>query len=178
MTLLCCSLPVQSGKMPHGLSVERAVGPSTLAIADRERLVDTWNPTIRARQIAERFDAGSELWLAKLDGKLAGYGWTIQGKTIEPHFFPIQHDEVHVFDFFMFPKFRGRGLNGAFVMDILMRLSGEGIRRAHLETAAWNKSAIRHLRKTSFTPFATAIKLCVFGHPIVLWLSWGPDRAE
>ncbi len=32
---------------------------------------------------------GALLWLIKSEDGLAGYGWTLQGRTIEPHYFPL-----------------------------------------------------------------------------------------
>lgn len=171
MILFHCFLPVQNCEQPQGFQIER-VGRTTLSSADHLRLVNNaLNPAVRARQIAERFEAGGELWLAKLGEELVGYGWTIRGRTMEPHFFPIQADDLHLFDFFVFPEFRGRGLNVALLMDILVRLSGEGIRWAHIECAAWNKAQIHSLTKTPFCMYAEATKMCVLGRPAVLWLT-------
>ena len=69
-----------------------------------------WNPKLAHRNIKERFDKGASLWLIKFEDRLAGYGWTLQGRTIEPHYFPLGQDDVHLFDFHVFPKYRGRGL--------------------------------------------------------------------
>lgn len=168
MILFHCALPVQNFAQPQGVQVER-VGQMTLSIGDHQRLANAWNPAIRAGQIAERFEAGSELWLAKLCEELVGFGWTIRGRTMEPHFFPIQADELHLYDFFIFPEFRGRGFNVALLSDILARSSAEGIWRAHIECAAWNKAQLHSLTKTPFSMYAEATKMCVLGRPVVLW---------
>jgi GNAT superfamily N-acetyltransferase len=168
MILFFCPLPVQQIGSTEMVLVER-VRSGILQESDYERLVHAWNPLIRERQIADRFKLGSELWLAKLHGELAGFGWTIRGRTIEPHFFPLQGDDLHLFDFYVFPEFRGRGVNVALVLEILKKAGGDGIQRAHIECAVWNKSQRRSLSKTPFCRYAEATKLCILGRPIVLW---------
>lgn len=111
-----------------------------------------------------------------MEGKLAGFGWTIQGRTIEPHFFPLQSDEVHLFDFFVFPEFRGRGINVALVMDILTRLGEEKVRLAHSECAAWNDAQIRSLSKTPFRRYGEAIKLGILSCWLVIWRRTARDH--
>src|SRR3989442_1357854 len=49
-------------------------------------IVNAWNPEITRRQLSERFGQGASLWLLKSEEKLAGYGWTITGRTMEAHF--------------------------------------------------------------------------------------------
>lgn len=168
MVLFSCPLPLERVNRTAQICVER-VGGNTISKKDYDCLMDVSNPAVRARQLAERFQAGSELWLAKMDGKLAGFGWTIRGRTIEPHFFPLQSGEAHLFDFFVFPEFRGRGINVDLVMEILARLGGPAVCRAHIECAAWNGAQIRSLSKTLFRRCGEATKMKVFGHVVVIW---------
>jgi GNAT superfamily N-acetyltransferase len=168
MVLFSCALPVERVGHASGIGVER-VGASTISKDEYAALLDVSNPSVRARQLAERFAVGSELWLGKVDGRLAGFGWTLQGRTIEPHFFTLQPGEVHLFDFFVFPEFRGRGVNVALVIDILARLGGEQVRRAHIECAAWNHAQIRSLGKTPLRKYGEATRLRLLGCRLVIW---------
>ena len=72
------------------------------------------------------------MWLIKSAGKLAGFGWTLQGDTIEPHYFPLAQDDVHLFDFHVFPQYRGQGLNPFLVNYILHSLASESSGRAFI----------------------------------------------
>ena len=168
MVLFSCPLPIDQFAKNGQVRVER-VGRTTISKKDYERLIDVWNPSGRERQMADRFEAGGELWLAKIDDRLAGFGWTIKGRTVEPHFFPLQSGDVHFFDFFVFPDFRGHGVNGALVAEILNQLGGESACRAHIECAAWNTAQLRSLRKTAFRRYGEATKVTFFGH---LWVKW------
>ena len=168
MILFSCRLPVEQSNRTRNVCIER-VGGTTISKEDCDRIVDVVNPSIRTRELANRFAAGSELWLAKVDGKLAGFGWTINAKTIEPYFFPLQRDDVHLFDFYVFPEFRGRGINAAIIMDILHKLGTEKVCRAHIESAAWNNAQLCSLKKTAFCQYAVATKVRLFGRSLVLW---------
>jgi GNAT superfamily N-acetyltransferase len=168
MVLFSCPLPLKSFDPASDIRVER-VGRKTITKVDYERILGVWNPKSRARQFAYRFEAGSELWLAKMDGSLAAFGWTIKGRTVEPHFFPLQSGDLHLFDFFVFPDHRGRGVNVTLVMQVLAQLGQEDVRCAHIECAAWNDAQFRSLGKTAFRRYAEATKLRVLGHTIVIW---------
>jgi ribosomal protein S18 acetylase RimI-like enzyme len=168
MILFSCSLPIKRPQPVGGVSVERT-SASTLPKDEYTRSFGVQNPTVRMQQLAALFAAGGELWLARLDGELAGFGWTIQGRTIEPHFFPLQPDEVHFFDFYVSPEFRGRRINVALMTEVLAQLDGAIIRRAHLECAAWNAAQLHSLDKSLFRRYATASKLTFLGRALVIW---------
>jgi ribosomal protein S18 acetylase RimI-like enzyme len=128
-----------------------------------------WNPKLVQQNMKERFGLGASLWLIKSHNKLAGYGWTLQGRTVEPHYFPLGHDDLHLFDFHVFPEFRGRGMNPSLVTQILCRSAVEGVRRAFIEAAEWNQPQLSSLTKTPFRRLGVARKRMIFGRTIVWW---------
>ena len=79
------------------------------ASQDLQEMTSFWNPKLAHGTSIERFETGASLWLIKSADKLAGYGWTLQGRTIEPYYFPLGKDDVHLFDFHVFPQYRGQG---------------------------------------------------------------------
>lgn len=133
-----------------------------------------WSPKLADRNIRERFARGASLWLAMAGDVLAGYGWTLQGGTIEPYYFPLSPDDVHLFDFQVFPAFRGRGINPFLVTSILVALAREGRTRAFIEAAAWNDAQLASLGKTPFRLFGTVRSLTIANHPLVLWSGQKP----
>jgi hypothetical protein len=80
----------------------------------------------------ERFDQLASLWLIKSHEKLAGYGWILQGGTVEPHYFPLGQDDVQFLDFHGFPKYGGRAVNPFLVTHILRSLAAEATGRAFI----------------------------------------------
>jgi GNAT superfamily N-acetyltransferase len=168
MVLFSCALPAEQAARPAGLSVERT-NALTLPKAEYLSVFGAQNTGARERELATRFAAGSELWLARIEGRMAAFGWTIRGSTIAPHFFPIQPDEVHFFDFFVAPEFRGCGVNVVLMMEVLTRLNEEQVRCAHLECAAWNAAQLRSLSRTVFRRNGVASMVRVFGRSLVIW---------
>lgn len=126
---------------------------------DYSRVLNLGDPVERSIEIAKRFEEGATLWLAKADGVVAGFGWSIIGKTVSAHFFSLKRDEIHLFDFHVFPEFRGRRINVGLVGHILAEVSMEPLSQAHIECAAWNYSQIRSLRRTPFHFIGNATKL-------------------
>ena len=172
MAVFCCDLqPLELPPMSHAepLTVERVNTLGELG-ADRFRTMTTfWSPKLADRNIRERFARGASLWLAMAGDTLAGYGWTLQGATMEPYYFPLAQDDVHLFDFQIFPAFRGRGINPFLVTAILAGLAHEGRARAFIEAAAWNDAQLASLRKTPFRLLGTVRSLTIAGHPVVMW---------
>lgn len=168
LNLYCCTLPLSAPAPKANVTVER-MHEWTVSPQDYETIANEWNPAITSHLMAARFSAGADLWLARLETKLAGFGWSLRGNTIEPHFFPLHRDDAHLFDFFVFPSSRGLGVNVSLVFEILQRLGADGVRRAHVECAAWNTAQIRSLAKTPFRRYAQATKLRLFGRTYVVW---------
>ncbi|MGO9246045.1 MAG: GNAT family N-acetyltransferase [Verrucomicrobiia bacterium] len=181
LVLFSCDLamlPVRKNDLAHGLEFERKIREADLDSRDREQIINFWNPDVTGRQITERFGKGASLWLVRADGRLAGYGWTLVGDTMEPHYVSLGREDVHLFDFLVFPDFRGRGINPTLVVHILETIAGEGRGRAFIEAAGWNTAQLSSLRRTPFQEFAVARKRGLFGKPSVVWSSQdAPGRA-
>ena len=153
---------------PNDAIVERKKSEGELSGEDLQQLC-AWNPKIARRQLSERFAQGASLWLFKLDGKLAAYGWTLIGRTMERHFVPLGSNDAHLFDYFVFPEYRGRRINPALVNHVLGRLVSERRNRAFIEAAAWNAAQLASLGRTPFRPLGRAWKCSLFGKTLVLW---------
>lgn len=151
------------------LKVERKRSEREINPGDLEDLVSVWSPKLVRRNIKERFGNGASLWLIKSDGKLAGYGWTLQGKTVEPHYFRLGHEDVHLFDFHVLSRYRGRGFNPLLVTHILRCLKADGGGRAFIEAAGWNRAQLSSLRTTPFCHLGLAREFTILGHTMVCW---------
>lgn len=155
----------------HHVRVERKRAEAELDPPDLNRIVQVTTPAFTRRQVAERFERGASVWLARVDEKLAGYGWTLRGNTMEPHFFPLEDNDVHLFDFYVFPEFRGRRVNPILVSHILAALRREACGRAYIEAAEWNIAQLRSLSKLPVRKLGAARKVCFLRRTIVIWSS-------
>jgi GNAT superfamily N-acetyltransferase len=152
-----------------GLNIERKTARNELAAKDLQKILGVSNGSGAPRQISERFEHGAALWLCKLEDQLVGYGWTIIGRTVKPHFFPLGAADAHLFDFFVFPEYRGRQFNASLVIHILKTLGAEGKRRAFIEAAEWNIAQLRSLSRMPFQQLGRARKFGSFGRLFVIW---------
>ena len=172
MILFYCDLSTQSPlstALPSSLQVERKRTKTELSAQDLHEMINFWNPKLVRRNIIERFELGASLWLIKFEDKLAAYGWTLQGHTVKPHYFRLGPDDVHLFDFRVFPQYRGRGVNPLLVNYILRSLAVECQGRAFIEAAEWNHAQLASLRRTPFHRLGSAIKFTIFNNTIVCW---------
>lgn len=160
---------IPGGQLPSHLIVERKQLQEEVNPEDLKKMVEFWNPKIARRDLEERFAAKATLWLIQSHGRIAGYGWTMVGRTLKPHYYPFGVNDVHLFDFLVFPEYRGRGINPLLVGYILGQCSAEGRTRAYIEVAEWNQSQLTSLRKTGFQYFGVARKRSLFGRTIVEW---------
>jgi GNAT superfamily N-acetyltransferase len=175
--LFYCDLSGQTSAaldFPKSLRVEHKRSEFELDPEDLEQIIHVWNPRVARRRLEERFAHGASLWLIRSDNRLAGYGWTLRGGTIEPHYFPLAPYDVHLFDFHVFPVFRGRGMNPLLVRHILKELAAEGARRAFIEAAEWNRAQLSSLGRTPFQCLGRARKWKTFRCTTVWW----SDRAR
>jgi ribosomal protein S18 acetylase RimI-like enzyme len=154
-----------------GVTVERKDSQQEIPQADLERILNFWSPQLASRNLSERFAAGATLWIARCDGKIAGYGWTLTGHTMRSYFIPFGPDDVHLFDFLVFPEHRGRRVNPSLVGFILDSLKKERRSRAYIEVAEWNQAELKSLKRTTFHLFGKARKTSLFGRTIVEWKS-------
>jgi hypothetical protein len=156
-------------ELPSRLTVERHRSQADLSPQDLQEITSFWNPELASRNLGERFGLGASLWLIRFEHKLAGYGWTLRGCTVEPHYFPLGEDDVQFLDFHVFPKYRGRALDWFLMTHILHQLAADGRARAFGEAAEWNKASLSSFGMTPFRRLGFARKLTVFDHTIVYW---------
>jgi len=170
--LFYCDLATQAAPpqdLPGFLKVERKRSFAELKGEDLQEMTSFWNPKLARQNMEERFELGASLWLIKSRDKLAGYGWTLQGRTVEPHYFPLGQDDVQFLDFHVFPKFRGRAMDWFLMTQILHRLAAEGLGRAFGEAGEWNQASLSSFKMTPFRRLGVARKLTVFGRTVVWW---------
>jgi GNAT superfamily N-acetyltransferase len=173
MVAFYCELGKQTTgpiNIPSSLKVERLRKLAELSPHDLQEMTSFWNPKQAKRNIRERFDKEALLWLIRSGDTLAGYGWTLHGRTIEPYYFPLAQDDVHLFDFYVFPQYRGKGINSCLVIHILLNLATHCRGRAFIETAEWNEAQLSSLRKTPFRCLGWVRSFTMFGHTVVSWV--------
>jgi hypothetical protein len=156
--------------LPSPFTMDRMRSEAELSPPDLVAMTAFWNPKQAHRNISERFELGASLWLIKFEGQLAGYGWSLQGRTVEPYYFPLGKDDIHLFDFHVFPHYRGRGINPLLVAGILRNVTPTCGGRAFIEAAEWNGAQLSSLRKTPFHHLGMARSFTLFGHTFVSWI--------
>jgi ribosomal protein S18 acetylase RimI-like enzyme len=172
MVLFYCDFSAHSwsaADLPSFLKVERHKNQTDLSPQDLQQITSFWNPQLAERNIKERLELGASLWLIKFENKLAGYGWTLQGHTVKPHYFRLGPGDVHLFDFHVFPQYRGQGVNPLLVSYILRSLAAEGQGRAFIEAAEWNQAQLASLRRTPFRRLGLARKFTLLRYTMVWW---------
>ena len=155
--------------IPDSFRIYRLRSESELSRQDLETMLRLWNPKLAQRNMKERFAEGASLWLIRSGDQVAGYGWTLQGRTIEPYYFPLGREDAHLFDFHVFPQYRGQGINPVLVGEILQRLANDCGGRAFIEAAEWNEAQLSSLRKTPFGCLGLARSFSLFGHNFTSW---------
>jgi hypothetical protein len=155
--------------VPNTLRVKRLQALAELSPENLQAMTSFWNPKLANRNIRERFEKGASLWIVECEEQLAGYGWTIQGRTIEPYYFPLAQCDVHLFDFHVFPTYRGRRLNPYLIGYILDGLAANSTGRAFIEAAEWNNAQLSSLQKTPFRYLGSVRSWTILGHTFVFW---------
>jgi ribosomal protein S18 acetylase RimI-like enzyme len=173
MVVFYCDLAKQASspvRLPSSMKLERLNALASLSTQDLQAMTSFWNPKQAHRNILHQFDQGASLWLIKSGEELAGYGWTLLGRTMEPYYFRLGEDDVQLFDFYVFPKFRGRALHWVLTTHILKTLAAEGRARAFADTAEWNDAQLASFKMTPFRRLGTVSSFSILGRTFVSWL--------
>lgn len=172
MVVFYCDLDPQKLKsvnLPTPFSVERIGSLAELSAEHFQQITSFWNPTLAQQNIRERFEKGASLWLVRAEDQLVGFGWTLGGKSIDLYYFPLGQKDVQLFDFYVFPRFRGRALHWLLTSHILNTLATEGWSRAFADTGEWNQAQLASFKMTAFRPLGSVRKFCVFGRVVTCW---------
>jgi len=173
MVVFYCDLskqPASPAKIPSSLKVKRLTSFAELVLHDLQEMTSFGDAQQTRRNIRERFEKGASLWLVRSGDMLACYSWTIRGRAITPYYFPLAHDDVQLFDFFTFPKFRGRAILWLLVTHILQSLKAEGAVRIFGHVAEWNQPSLSFYKMTPFQRLGVARSYEIFGHTFTRWV--------
>jgi hypothetical protein len=177
MVVLCCDLDerkLRPVSIPKTMSVQRLKTLNELGAGHLETITHAWNPKLANRNIRQRFEKGASLWVVESEGRLAGYGWTLQGQTIGDYYFPLGPDDIQFFDFYVFPNFRGRALHWLLTAYILRTLASEGGARAFADTGEWNQAQLSSFKMTPFRRIGLVKTYKVFGRLFTRWVADQP----
>jgi len=172
MVLFYCDLSTidsQAPDLPVSMKVERKKSEAELSVQNLQEIASVWNPDLALRNMRERFHLGASLWLIKSEDNLAGYGWTLEGRTVEPHYFPLGERDVQFLDFHLFQRYRGRGMDWLLMNHIFFELRADGVQRVFGEAAEWNQASLSSFRMASFHRLGLARKFSILGQTIVCW---------
>jgi ribosomal protein S18 acetylase RimI-like enzyme len=172
MVVFYCDLAKETAspaKFPSSLKVERLGNYAELPAPDLQEMISFWNPDRAHRDIRERFEQGASLWLIRSGDRLAGYSWTIQGRTIAQYYFPMAQDDVQLFDFYVFPKFRGRAILWFLITHILHNLQAEGASRVFGDVAEWNEASLSFYKTVPFHRLGMVRTFTILGYTLVYW---------
>lgn len=173
MVVFYCDLADQISRgiaVPSSLRIDRVRSGAELSLQDLQEITSFWNPKQAQRNIKERFGKGASLWLIKSGEILVSYGWTLRGCVIAPYYFPMGPNDVQLFDFYVFPKFRGRAMHWLLTAYILQTLAAEGAGRAFADTHEWNQAQLSSFKMTPFRLFGMVRTFEIFGHKWVYWI--------
>jgi GNAT superfamily N-acetyltransferase len=179
MVVFYCDLAKQTAvpvNIPTSLKVERLNTYSELSPQGLQEMTSFWNPKQAHRDIVERFEDRASLWLIWSGDGLAGYSWTLRGRTIAPYYFPMAPDDVQLFDFYAFPKFRGRAILWFLITHILSRLGEEGAARVFGDVAEWNQPSLSFYKTLPFHRLGVVRSFTILGHTFVSWSRNEPTR--
>jgi hypothetical protein len=116
------------------------------------------------RHIAWRSRNNDVCFLLMVDGCGVGYGWIRSAGEIEIEEIGLSlildSSQICLFDFYIDPSFRGRGLYTNFLWEIRRRFKGAA---ALIYAESWNVASLSGIVAAGFTPLASVRGICLFG---------------
>lgn len=162
---------ITMSELPDHLTVERKDRREQIDSTDWHVLVNYWNPKLSSRTFEERLRRGASIWLLRSRGHLAAYVWSVTGGTLESYYYPVPSCDGYLYDFLVFPEYRGQQLNSWLVTYVLRHMAAASISRAHVDIAEWNRASLSSTAKVGYTRVRVGVarKWTVFGNAFVEW---------
>ncbi|MBN1491124.1 MAG: GNAT family N-acetyltransferase [Phycisphaerae bacterium] len=98
---------------------------------------------------------GAVLWVAVLDGKIAGSQLCCLGRHLRRWFVPLQDHDLIIFRVNTVSEFRGRGISPLMMRHIITH-EAKGGARTYADCKVYNRPSIRSIEKAGFRRIATA----------------------
>jgi ribosomal protein S18 acetylase RimI-like enzyme len=105
--------------------------------------------------VARRLRRGCRAFAARVDGRIASYGWVSAGSECIGELereFRLPPGEAYVWDCFTLPAHRRRGLYSSLLRHIARAMQAEGTARLWIGTARANRASIRGFEAAGFAP--------------------------
>lgn len=139
---------------PDDVEVLRFTTPDEVPASVLDELIAGDTPTFGSRMNKE-FSEGGVLWVARVDGRVAGYQWSRNGRFVEGWHFELSERDTLIYSTVTFHDFRGRKVARAVMAAICEReVPADG--RACADCMVWNTPAVRFIANTGFTKVAEA----------------------
>lgn len=158
-----------SGRAARGFTLLRIQESRRLPEPLERRMGEFRAPKLLQKDLQRRFARGATLWCLLRGQEWLGFTWSLRGAAMLPYYFPLSAEDAHLFDDFVFPEHRGHGYNTVLLTWVLGSLASQGLQRAYIETAEWNRAERRSLAKAGFRPLGLARKRARGGICRVSW---------
>ena len=149
---------LESHPVPEGFRVEKYNKDTGMPDRLARRIGQEYSEELLRDYVGNRFSNGACLWSLMNEAEDVGYMWTLTGRAMKPHYFPLTPRDLYIFDGFTFPSLRGQGLLCALMDEVLMHYRDEGFHRAYLETHEWNSAVVKMVPKNGFVRLGLARK--------------------
>jgi ribosomal protein S18 acetylase RimI-like enzyme len=169
-------LPAKESAGPDAIRIVERKTAAEITAEEREVLFDQIGKKLIEPQLTERFARGASAWFVYWKEQFAGMVWTLAGDTMEPFYYFIPPQDVHVFNNVIFPAYRGKGINPVLIETVLARLSERGYVRAYIETLVSNLAERKSLARTRFRPMGIARKKKYGDRQITCWSTKLPGK--
>lgn len=163
---------VQDTQNPQNIIIESITRENEIEKEDLNSLIEHIGEEIILTELKERFAKLAVLWMIKVDGKLAGYVWTIRKSTYKcpcPYYFPLCDNDVFLFDGSVLPQYRGRNLYPLLLKNVLCGVKRLGFIRAICDAHEWNGSVQKSFSKAGLKKIGVVRKYRFWRHDFLLW---------
>ncbi len=146
--------PLAIGPAPRVRTVFTRAGPEI--VQELARTMEFDDPTA----ILQRFTRGCHGYIARIEGKLAAYGWvTFDEESIGELGLSIRlkTGDAYIWDCATLPAYRGQRLYPALLAHILSELQSSGLRRAWIGADTDNLSSQAGMALAGFSPAVDVI---------------------
>jgi hypothetical protein len=155
---------------PPNVTIESKTSETQIGKEDLYSLFEHIGEEIILKQLKDRFLKAAVLWMIKVDGKLAGYVWSIgSSKLLGPYYFPLCEKDVFLFDGSVLPQYRGKNIYPLLLANVLHGVKQTCFIRAICDATEWNISVQKSFSKVGMKRLGIVKKFRFLGRNFLLW---------
>jgi RimJ/RimL family protein N-acetyltransferase len=143
--------------------------PNDIPQKDIDQMISNMGKVIIEDMLQRFHTKGATLWIAKINGRVAGVQWSKIGGFDGFDAIPLTSKDVVPIAVFVYPDFRGQNIGPTMIQKMICELNKKGVNRVYINVNIWNTTQLHSVLKAGFKKIGVYREFKVLGRHITIW---------